>query len=194
VNHWYTQNQLKTSLQATPAESGTLCQIFCHSRMQLSHIWIHFRLPKNAYLTEMAGVTFSDSDPAPFPKFFNPGPDPVRQYFKFENPTRVQTPTTIVNPTLIQPYFYLRNDHTDSCYCRNWERTMVPVSSKISDLCEISVLLLFASYYASQNKEIKFGKYFFDVCCVNSNFLVRCQAPTRSYSTGIASTTENFRI
>jgi len=36
-----------------------------------------------------------------------------------------------------------------------------PVSSEISDL------YLFVSYFASQNKEIKFGNYFFDVCCVN---------------------------
>ena len=40
------------------------------------------------------------------------------------------------------------------------------MSSKISDLCEISDLLLFVSYFASQNKEMKFGVYFFDVCCV----------------------------
>jgi len=42
-----------------------------------------------------------------------------------------------------------------------------PVSSEISDLCEISDLLLFFSYFASQNREIKPGNYFFDVCCVN---------------------------
>jgi len=30
----------------------------------------------------------------------------------------------------------------------------VPVSSEISDLCEISDLLLFVSYFASQKKEI----------------------------------------
>ena len=36
-----------------------------------------------------------------------------------------------------------------------------PVSSEISDL------LLFLSYFASQNKEIKSGNYFLDVCCVN---------------------------
>ena len=64
--------------------------------------------------------------------------------------------------------FCLRNDHTDSCYCRNWNMTPVqcPVSSEISDLCEIPDLL-FLSYFASQNKEIKSGNYFFDVCCVN---------------------------
>ena len=39
-----------------------------------------------------------------------------------------------------------------------------PVSSKISDLCEISDLLLFFSYFASQNKEIKSGNYFFNTC------------------------------
>jgi len=41
------------------------------------------------------------------------------------------------------------------------------VSSEISDFCEISDLLLFFSYFASQNKELKSGNYFFDVCCVN---------------------------
>jgi len=34
--------------------------------------------------------------------------------------------------------------------------SMAPVSSEISDL------LLFLSYFASQNKEIKFGNYFSD--------------------------------
>jgi len=34
---------------------------------------------------------------------------------------------------------------------------IVPVSSEISDLCEISDLLLFFSYFVSQNKEIKSG-------------------------------------
>ena len=42
-----------------------------------------------------------------------------------------------------------------------------PMSSEISDLCEISDLLLFLSYFASQNKEINPGNYFFVVCCVN---------------------------
>jgi len=35
----------------------------------------------------------------------------------------------------------------------------LPMSIKISDVCEISDLLLFVSYFASQNKEIKFGNY-----------------------------------
>jgi len=42
-----------------------------------------------------------------------------------------------------------------------------PMSSEISDLCEISDLLLFVSYFPSQSKGIKFGVFFFDVCCVN---------------------------
>ena len=44
-----------------------------------------------------------------------------------------------------------------------------PVSSEISDLCEISDLLLFVSYFSSESKGIKFGDYFFDVCYVNWN-------------------------
>ena len=51
------------------------------------------------------------------------------------------------------------------------------MSSKISDLYEISNLLFF-SYFASQNKEITPGNSFFDVCCVNQNILVRRQVPT----------------
>jgi len=75
--------------------------------------------------TEVAGVTFSDSDSAPVPKFLNPGP----AFFKFENPTPVKTLATIINAILIYPCFYLRNGHTDSCYCRNWKVTPDPVFS-----------------------------------------------------------------
>jgi len=42
-----------------------------------------------------------------------------------------------------------------------------PVSSQISDLCEISDLLSFFSYLPSAIKEIKSGNFFFDVCCIN---------------------------
>jgi len=41
-----------------------------------------------------------------------------------------------------------------------------PVSSEISDLCEIFDLLLFFSNFASLRKGLKFGGYFSDVCCV----------------------------
>jgi len=55
----------------------------------------------------------------------------------------------------------------DDC-CRSLNRSRIlkfeelpdPVSSEISDLCEISDLLLFLGYFASQNKEIKPGNYF----------------------------------
>jgi len=50
----------------------------------------------------------------------------VRQFFKFENPTPVQTPATIIHPAVIHPYFCLRNDHTDSCCCRHWKVTPAP--------------------------------------------------------------------
>jgi len=50
-----------------------------------------------------------------------------------------------------------------------------PVSS------EISALLLFVSYFASQSKVIKFGVCFFDECCANYNFLVTCQILTASF-------------
>jgi len=33
--------------------------------------------------------------------------------------------------------------------------------------CQIFDLLLFVAYFASLNKGIKFGDYFFVVCCVN---------------------------
>jgi len=41
------------------------------------------------------------------------------------------------------------------------------MSSAISDLCEISDLLLFVSSFASQSKGVKFGDYYFDVSYVN---------------------------
>jgi len=50
----------------------------------------------------------------------------VRLFFKFENPTPVQTPATIIDPTAIYPCFYLRNDHTDSCFSRNEKVTPDP--------------------------------------------------------------------
>ena len=66
------------------------------------------------------------------------------------------------------------------------------MSSEISDLCEISDLLFFVSYFASLSKGIKFGDYLFDVCFVNWNFLVRFQMPISSYSTGINKTSEKY--
>jgi len=42
---------------------------------------------------------------------------------KFQNP---YTSATVVDPTVIYPCFYSRNDHTDFCYCRNWKVTPDP--------------------------------------------------------------------
>ena len=50
----------------------------------------------------------------------------VRQVFKFKNPTPVQTQATIIDQTAIYPWFYLRIDRTDSCYCRNGKVTPIP--------------------------------------------------------------------
>jgi len=49
----------------------------------------------------------------------------IRLFLKFENPTPVQTPATIIDPTVIYPCFYLRNDRTDSCYWRNGKVTPI---------------------------------------------------------------------
>jgi len=83
-----------------------------------------FRKISTTKEAEVAGVTFSDSNSAPVPKFLNP--DPVRLLFKFENPTPVQTPAAIINPAVIYSCFYLRNHRTDSCYCRNGKMTPDP--------------------------------------------------------------------
>jgi len=50
----------------------------------------------------------------------------VWQFFIFVNPTPIQTPATIIDPTVIYQCFYLINDHTDSCYCRSWKMTPDP--------------------------------------------------------------------
>ena len=95
------------------------------------------------------------------------------------------------------------NNKQSNLLLKNWLRLhsgpdlslkkSTPVSSEISDVCEISDLLLFFSDFASQNKEITSGNSFFDVCFVNENILARCQIPTTSCSTGIIFTIENLR-
>jgi len=49
-----------------------------------------------------------------------------RQFLKFENLNPVQTPATIIDPTVIYLCFHLRNDCTDSCYCRSGKVTPDP--------------------------------------------------------------------
>jgi len=81
----------------------------------------HQRWPKSLFQTPT---------PLLFPDFEMRAQIRVLQFFKFENPTPVQTAATIINPTLIHPYFYLRTDNTDSCYCRNWKMSPGPVFPK----------------------------------------------------------------
>jgi len=50
----------------------------------------------------------------------------IRYCSKFENPTPARTPAAIIDPTAIYPCFYLRNDRTDSCCCRNGKVTPDP--------------------------------------------------------------------
>ena len=50
----------------------------------------------------------------------------VRQFFKFDNPTPVQTPATIIDPTVIYTWLYLRYNRTDSCHNRNGKMTPDP--------------------------------------------------------------------
>ena len=87
----------------------------------------------------------------------------VQIFFKFENTIPVQAVST-TDATEIQQCFYLKNyiykDHGDSYSWQKWQATLDPVSSKISDL------ILFVSYFASQNKK-KFDNCFFGVCYLN---------------------------
>jgi len=161
----------------------------------------HFQCNANRDVaTTRGGVTFSDSDSAPVPKFLNPGPV-IIQIWESDS---CSDSATIIDPTVIYPCFYLRNCNADSCYYRNGKvtpdpgpvfhkfMTPDPVSSEISDLRKISDLLLSFGYCASQIKQIKSGNYFFGMCYVNQNILVRCQVLTTSCSVGESLNIENF--
>jgi len=67
------------------------------------------------HIAEVARVTFQTLTPLLFQNFWIQ----VRQFFKFKNPTTVRTLATIIDPIVIYPCFYLRNDHTGSSYWRN---------------------------------------------------------------------------
>jgi len=71
-------------------------------------------------------------------------------------------------PRVVSELSYMRS-LTHAAVARGpiWLCAFGPVLSEISDLCEISDLLLFVSYFASQSKGIQLGDYFLDVCCVN---------------------------
>jgi len=88
------------------------------SGWQSSHFWRNLLFVH--LWSVVAGVAFADSDSAPVQNFWIR----VRQFFKYENSTPVQTPATIIDPTVICPWFYFRDDRTDPCYCRN--RKLIP--------------------------------------------------------------------
>ena len=54
------------------------------------------------------------------------------------------------------------------------------MSSEISDYCELSQLLLFVTYFASQGKGIKFSDFFFDVSRVNKTFWLDIRYPQQA--------------
>jgi len=68
-------------------------------------------------------VTFSDSDSAPVPKFLNPCPAilQISESDSFSDSGY----NNCFNRNLRT--FYLRNDHTNSCYCRNTKVIPDPV-------------------------------------------------------------------
>jgi len=68
---------------------------------------------------EVTGATFSDSYSAPTPLLSQNFWIRVRKFFKFEIPIPVQITATFIDLIEIYPCFYLRNDHIDTCYCRN---------------------------------------------------------------------------
>jgi len=71
------------------------------------------------YLAEVPESLFQTPNPRLFQNFWIRVQLRVQLFFNFENLTPVQTPATIIDPTVIYPCFYLRNGHTDFCCCRN---------------------------------------------------------------------------
>jgi len=74
-------------------------------------------------LPEVAGVTFSDSESAPVPKFLNPDPGPAIFQIWQSDSCSDSGYNHRSNHNL--PMFLLRNDPIDS-YCQNWKATPDP--------------------------------------------------------------------
>jgi len=70
----------------------------------------------------VAGVTFSNSDSAPVPKFLNPGPAIIQIW---ESDSSSDSGCNHRSNRSL-PIFCWRNDHTDSCYYRNGKVTPDP--------------------------------------------------------------------
>ena len=88
--------------------------------------WVYRPFITRQLITRGAGVTFSDS--APVPKFLNPDPGPA--IFQIWQSDSCSDPGHNHRSNRNLPMFYLRNDHTDPCYCRNWKVTPSPVFPK----------------------------------------------------------------
>ena len=71
---------------------------------------------------EVAGVTFLDSNSAPFSKFLNLGP----AIFQIWDSDSCSYSGYNHRSNRNLPMFLLRKDHTDSCHCRNWKVTPGP--------------------------------------------------------------------
>jgi len=126
---WPKSPPLMTSLTKNPHPATKI--IFFESRLEylpsLLSLWTalyHFR--RSSKTDHWSESLFQTLTPLLLKTFWIRVQMRVQKFFKFENPTSVQTPVTIINPTLIFPCFYLRNGHTDSCYCRNWKVTPDP--------------------------------------------------------------------
>ena len=96
-------------------------------------------------------------------------------YFSFSHHNPCPNPIYLLKHEFLSPnnQFYQRIWYVEYYSVHAYMVTKIlnpgPVSSEISDLCEISDLSLFLCYFACQNKKRKFGKK------------VRYQVPTTSY-------------
>jgi len=108
-------------------------------------------------------IRFPDHDPTGFCNS-----DPDRTGFR-KNSTGsdldIQTALITAVNCLIRGFF----SHINRIGPNIW--TILPVSSEICDLCEISVLLFFVSYFASHSIGIKFGVTF--LMCVAEMITIR---------------------
>jgi len=116
-------------------------------------------------LLEVAGVTFSDWDSTPVPKFLNPDPN-IFQISESDscsdsgyNRGNVKLPMVFLHK-LPCSLLLLTKMKSDTGSDPIFQKFLILVSSENSDLCEISELSLFVSHFPSQSKGIKFGKYF----------------------------------
>jgi len=111
------------------------------------------------FTPEMTGVSFPDSTSAPVPKFLNSDQGPVI-FLIWESDSCSDS-----------GYNHRSNRNSPMISQKKWPHRFLLLLKLKSDSgpwsSEISDLLLFLSYFTSENKEIKYGDCFFGVCCVN---------------------------